>query len=155
MSWGEHRWLDKKWGLYDESVKVPLWIKVPGVPGRTEAQPVVNVDFAASFAEWAGVLPQSKVDGYSLVSLLNNPAAPWPEERLLEYLGISGAFGVPERRFRAVHTGDYVYAEYDNGDREFYDLQADPYQLNNSVSDPNYSSVIDVLKKVLAAIKGL
>ncbi len=153
MTWGEHRWLNKKWAPYEESVKVPLWIRVPGIPGRSEDRVTVNVDFAPTFAEWAGVVPSTKVDGFSLATLLKDPSAPWPTERLLEYLGTRDIHGVAEKRFQAVRTLQYVYAEYDNGDREFYDLFADPYQLTNAINDPTYTSIITVLRKVLAVMK--
>ncbi len=32
---------------------------------------------------------------------------------------------------QAVRTRDYLYVEYDDGDRELYDLRQDPYQLDN------------------------
>ena len=153
LSWGEHRWLNAKWCVYEECVKVPLWIRVPGVAGRTDNKLSVNVDFAPTFAEWAGVVPPTNVDGYSMATLLKNPSAPWPTERLLEYLGVSGPFGVPERRFRAVHTSQYVYSEYDNGDREFYDLIADPLQLQNSFTNPIYLSTITTLQNALSALR--
>lgn len=35
------------------------------------------------------------------------------------------------QRFKGLHTRTHVYVEYANGERELYDLRADPYQLLN------------------------
>jgi hypothetical protein len=37
--------------------------------------------------------------------------------------------------FRGIRGEDFVYVEYANGELEYYDLVADPYQLENMVSD--------------------
>ena len=155
MSWGEHRWVNKKWCVYDECTRVPLWVRVPGVPARTEGAVTVNVDFAPTFAEWAGVVPPTKVDGVSLATLLQNPASAWPAERLLEFIAISGGHGVQEKRFRAVRSQQYIYVEYDNGDQEFYDVIADPFQLLNRVADPALSATVSAMRKILTSVKGL
>jgi hypothetical protein len=55
--------------------------------------------------------------------------------------------------FRAVRTSAYFYAEYDNGDREFYDLSIDPLQELNRASDPGYSQAVSDLQKVLRVLK--
>jgi arylsulfatase A-like enzyme len=41
--------------------------------------------------------------------------------------------------FQALRTKDYLYVEYADGEREFYDLRTDPYQLQNiaSTADKN------------------
>lgn len=43
--------------------------------------------------------------------------------------GLAAARGMP--RFRGLRTERYSYVEYGNGERELYDLQADPHQLEN------------------------
>ena len=43
--------------------------------------------------------------------------------------------------FDAIRTGRYIYAEHTNGEKELYDLQIDPYELQNRKNDPSYASV--------------
>jgi hypothetical protein len=40
----------------------------------------------------------------------------------------------------AIRTEGQLYAEYGNGEREFYDLREDPHQLDNrhATTDPEY-----------------
>ena len=52
-----------------------------------------------------------------------------------------------------MRTPRYVYVEYQNGDREFYDLTIDPYQLRNRVTDAAYRRVIRRLRQQLAALR--
>ncbi len=148
LTWGEHRWLDNKGCVYEECVRVPLWVRLPGGVGRNDSNLVANIDLAPSIAEYAGVPVPSKVNGLSFMGLLNDPQASWRTNLLLEELG-----GATATNFQAVRTSQYVYAEYQNGDKELYDLQADPLQLNNIANDPNYAAIITQLQSLLAALK--
>jgi N-acetylglucosamine-6-sulfatase len=72
--------------------------------------------------------------------------------------GKSGAGGVPKAgaggqlAFQAVRTGTHKYVEYDNGDIELYDLEADPYELE-SIHESADPSLVEDLKAKLEALK--
>ncbi len=53
-SWGEHRWLDVKSCPYQECIRVPLWIRAPGLGARHDTSLAANIDLAPTIAEWAG-----------------------------------------------------------------------------------------------------
>jgi hypothetical protein len=152
LSWGEHRWNWKKWCSYEECIRIPFWIHIPGQAGRDEGTLVNDVDLAPTLAELAGAFPTHEVDGLSLVDLIENPLAPWRSEAYTEYLGQFQPTGV-EIVFREVRTGSYMYAEYDTGDREFYDLTIDPLEELNRVDDPGYTQTVRDLQKVLQFFK--
>ncbi len=148
-AWGEHRLRDRKACVYEECVRVPLWVRAPGLVSRTDASLVGLIDLAPSIAEWGGATPATSVNGRSLLPLLSNGGAPWRTELLLELLGSSSN----STTFSAVRTSQYVYVEYRNGDRELYDLQVDPYQLTNVVNDPAHAGTVSTLRNLLAALK--
>jgi N-acetylglucosamine-6-sulfatase len=152
LSWGEHRHLDDKICVYEECAKVPLWIQGPGISARADASLVENIDYAPTFAQLAGVVMPNSVNGLSMAALLTNPQAPWRNEILLEGWGHHGGLTYLHG-FQAVRTSRYVYGEYYNGDREFYDLVTDPYQMNNAINNPNYASIILQLESVLATLR--
>src|SRR5829696_3656220 len=54
--------------------------------------------------------------------------------------------------FEAVRTETHKYVEYENGERELYDLDADPYELKNiyETADP---SLLEDLEARLNALK--
>ena len=55
---GDHGWFDKRF-MYEQSIKMPFLIRWPGVikPGTTQAAMVLNVDFAPTLMEIAGLKP--------------------------------------------------------------------------------------------------
>ncbi len=149
LFWGEHRLSNGKDSVYEEAVKVPLWIRVPGQATRTETSLVENIDLAPTIAAWAGATPASKVNGVNLIPLLNQTATGWRTEILLEELGTSST----QTTFSAVRNAQFVYVEYADGEREFYDLLADPYQMTNQINNAAYSATISALQAKLATLK--
>jgi arylsulfatase A-like enzyme len=111
---------------------------------------VSQIDFAPTIAEWAGTTPATRVNGESLVPLLANPSAPWRTEVLLE----NRQTGLLRTSFSGVRTAEWLYAEYDNGDRELYDLRADPFQLANVVNVPANAAIVSDLQARLNVLRG-
>ncbi|HEV8338108.1 MAG TPA: sulfatase [bacterium] len=148
LSWGEHRWLDRKSCPYEECVRVPFVVRGPGfASGRTEARFVHNIDLAPTFADLAGVRPGLTVDGRSLVPLLRGATAAWRTEILLEY------WGQPAQTWTAIRTERWKYVEYENGDRELYDFSADPYEMTNVVTSPQAAGVLPDLRRRLELLR--
>lgn len=126
---GQHRFPETKDALYEESIRVPLIVRGPGVPAGAASDGIaLNIDLAPTFAELAGIEPLVPVDGRSLLPLLSGaPGAGWRGDFLVAH-GRSG--GIPA--YAAVHTLEHVYAEYDTDEieTELYDLRRDPEQLD-------------------------
>jgi N-acetylglucosamine-6-sulfatase len=114
---------------YEESIGVPLIVRGPDVPaGAVRKQLVANIDWAPTIAEWAGVTPPRFVDGRSFAPLLSErPPGDWRERLLIEFLK-------GQHAFRGLRTADgETYVEYEEtGEREYYDLQADPWQVESA-----------------------
>ena len=71
---GEHRIPGDKFLPYEESLRVPLVIRGPGVPqGRTVHGQVSNIDFAPTLVDVAGAKPGRTMDGVSLLPTIRNP----------------------------------------------------------------------------------
>jgi N-acetylglucosamine-6-sulfatase len=151
LFWGEHRLSNAKDAAYEEAVKVPLWIRAPGQAARTDNSLVANIDLAPTIAAWAGITPPTNVNGVSLIPLLQGNASGWRTEILLEELG--SMTGSKESPFNAVRTSQYKYVEYPSGEREFYDLLDDPYEMTNQIGNPAFSSIISSLQSKLAYLK--
>jgi N-acetylglucosamine-6-sulfatase len=52
---------------------------------------------------------------------------------LSEYMDVFGKI-TDTLPFSGIRTQDYLYVEYDIGDKELYDLRVDPYEMNNLVA---------------------
>jgi arylsulfatase A-like enzyme len=146
---GEHRLTDKA-AAYNAAPRVPLLARGPGVPpGVTRSQMALNNDLAPTFASWAGVTPPAFVDGRALSPLLtSSPPATWRTAFLVEHRRSPEEFGyvtaIPN--YSAVRTARYNYVEYETGERELYDLNADPTELTNI-----YNSAPQTLRAELKA----
>lgn len=144
---GEHRLPSGKGTPYEEDIRAPLMVRGPGIaPGTIIPQMTANIDLAPTIAEMTGVAAPDFVDGRSFLPCLTGEAVPWRDGLLIEFgyideEAIDEALKDPETdnllvdivggAFRGIRGGDYVYVEYAGGEIEFYDLQADPYQLEN------------------------
>jgi len=137
--WGEHR-MDTKSTAYEEVVKVPFAMRYPALipTPYVEDGLVANIDIAPTIYELSETRMPEIIDGSSLVDLLNGNGN-WRDKLLLE--------AWPDRGWwNAVHTGRYVYIETVGDSSEFYDLLNDPYELENSINDPQYQSIIAELQ---------
>lgn len=166
LSLGEHRWFiadgdeyGAKECIYEECVKVDLWVRLPEKISRVETNLVGNIDLAPTILDVAGVAPPATVNGFpldgrSLIPLIKDPSIPWRKEILLESLGHE-----PEVNFRAVRTARFKYGEYENGDKEMYDLVNDPFELTNlcpassNFECPGKESRVSKLGKRLGKLK--
>jgi len=131
---GQHRFPTGKGQIYEETIRVPLIVRGPGVPaGATRDQMVLNIDFAPTWAELSGATAATFVDGRSLVPLLGNTPSPshrWRRDFLVELYRRPPPFQDGDE-IRALRTLDQVYVEYASGPRELYNLRRDPYQLES------------------------
>jgi arylsulfatase A-like enzyme len=153
---GQHRMSGKE-VAYEESIRVSLIVRGPGVPaGETRDELSGNTDLAPTFADIAGAGAPDFVDGRSLLPLLmSRPPEAWRRAFLVEHWpggGEQGAFATLPQYFGA-RTQDMIYIEYATGERELYDLRSDPEELTNiaASADPKLitrlSALLDKLKK--------
>ena len=55
--------------------------------------------------------------------------------------------------YYAIRVPNWTYIEYHTGEKELYDMVADPYQLENKAGRPAYAAIQNQLKDELAALK--
>jgi N-acetylglucosamine-6-sulfatase len=139
---GEHNLRRGKQTAFDTDIRVPLIVAGPGVQAnRTIRQLTENIDLAPTFESLAGATPPSNVDGRSLVRQLHGQAVPdWRTAVLVEHHGPDTSPNDPDYpaphsgnppSYEALRTPTYLYVEYRNGAREYYNLLRDPYELDN------------------------
>ena len=130
---GQHRLEAGKGTPYVEDVIFPLVVRGPGVrddAGPAKPELVQNTDLAPTFAELAGVSAPAKADGTSFAPLIGHSVGgrvdiPWRDAALVEFPGKKGFYGL-------ISSQNETYVEWNNGFREYYDLDNDPYQLDNA-----------------------
>ncbi len=132
--WGEHR-LESKGAVYEESIRVPFAMRYPALipTPYVENRLVANIDIAPTLFELAGLPIPEDFDGRSLAPLFQE--GPWREDLLLECWPSRG-------HWSAIHTGQFKYVETDDDLSELYDLEKDPYELENLIQNPAYQELI-------------
>ena len=141
---GEHRIPYGKSRPYEESIRVPLLVRGPGVRvGSTTDKLVLNTDFLPTFTDLAGTAMPRYVDGRSLRPVLTGSATTWRTAILLEDRK-------HDPHYYGIRTRTSKYVEYEGGSRELYTLSTDPYEMS---STPTSSSATS-LQTRLQALKG-
>jgi arylsulfatase A-like enzyme len=103
--------------VFDNSIKVPLLMKIPGVGARSVAQPVQNLDIVPTIMDYLGLGTGGHTfEGRSLRGILEeDPKAPGE----LQY-ALQGTF-------RSASDGRYkLIQDLASGNATLYDLATDP-----------------------------
>jgi len=140
FSFGEHGLIDKR-HAYEESMRVPLLVWAPGMvkPNSVMEQIIMNVDLAPTFLDLAGIAKPKQMQGFSFAEILGGKSVTWQRDKVFYEYYWEAAFPQTPTTF-AIRTERYKYIYY-NGIwdiNELYDLQADPYEMNNLIRDPAY-----------------
>ena len=148
MLWGDHGWHlgeKQKYGktqLWQESCRVPLMVKVPGVtPKRKKCYGIVNlIDMYPTLLELCGLPENSENEGRSFAQLIHNPDMEWNMPTLTDY-NYGG---------HRIYDGRYSYIVFtEQGTEELYDHQTDPMEWNNLVHEDEYAAVKARLKALI------
>jgi arylsulfatase A-like enzyme len=140
--YGEHRIPAGKMRLYEESIRVPLLMRGPGIPrAETVSDPVINADLAPTIVDAANVTPGLVMDGRSLVPVAQTPGIARGRQLLIEEPPPITGFEIWGPPFEAIRTQRYMYAELNTGEQELYDLQNDPFELQSRHGDKSYATV--------------
>jgi len=148
---GEHGWFDKRF-MYEESLGMPLVMRYPREiqAGRIAEEMVLNLDFAPTFLDYAGVQIPLEMQGTSLRSLAGNKMyESWRTEMYYHYYeyphgwhDVQMHYGIRTERYKLIHF-------YNIDKWELYDLQEDPHEINNIYDDPAHQVIVRDLHKQL------
>lgn len=140
--WGEHG-LFFKAKPYEESLRVPLVIRMPGVAAKdVDNMVAMNLDVPATILNLTGI--EKKTDGLDLYPLMkgtesnssntnseNQASTNWRDYLVFQNFGeFKNSQG-----WTALRTQDWKYIDRANGEKELYDLTKDPYELSNLYND--------------------
>ena len=140
------------WGkvlLFEESARVPLIVRVPGVTNRKLINNglVELVDLFPTLAELCSITPPANLQGRSLIPMLRDPAA----------AGKDYAYTVVRRGNAlgyAIRFERWRYTEWATPDKaELYDLTTDPREFTNLANQPAQAPVVRRAAQLLARVR--
>jgi len=139
---GEHEfWM--KVSLHEESVRVPLIIKVPGKKAAVCNSFVELLDLYPTIAELAGLKNSKHLQGKSLVKTFSNPG------HKVRDMAFSVSQGGKSFLLR---TEKWAYIQYDEDAKsgiELYDMEKDPKQFRNLAYTEGYADIVSNFQKKL------
>ena len=134
--------------MYEELVRVPLLVQGPGVArGAVRSELVTLADLLPTICDLTHRPRRPDLDGQSLSPLLHGATPPWRDAVIGEYHGKQRWF-CP---IRMVRTATHKFTLDTTGERELYDLLADPAERYNRAGDPRYAALERELVERLAA----
>ncbi len=151
---GDHGLFDKRF-MYEESLRIPLLVRWPGVTpaGSTCQELALNVDFAETFLEAAGLPVPADMQGKSLVPVLKGQhPGDWRKSFYYRYYHDPGDHNT--RAHLGVRTETHKLIYFWKKDQwEMYDLVKDPAELKNVYNDPEQAGKVAELKAEIERLK--
>ena len=167
---GEHRLTGGKFIAYEPATHLPLLIRGPGIkPGTATGELAANIDIAPTILELAGAGADKSIDGRSLVPFMRDPALRTRRPILFESFvetndviangqpggeegvtarpsasnreGATASIVAPPKDYVGIRLGPYKYIEWPSGEKELYDINKDPNELNNLVRVRNLAPI--------------
>ena len=151
---GDHGLFDKRF-MYEESLRMPFLVRWPAVikPGSRSDAMALNVDFAETFLEAAGLPVPNTMQGRSLMPVLRGRVpTDWRTSMYYRYYHDPGDHNT--RAHYGVRTRTHKLIYFWKKDQwELYDLVNDPLEMNNIYGQPGQEKVTAALKAELLRLK--
>lgn len=144
---GHHHKFQKQ-HLFEEATRVPFIVSVPWLKdqhGRGTAKITELVDLYPTLADLAGLPAPDTLQGTSLKPLLADTDSPsWKKQQ---------AFTISRSGGESIRTNDWRFTQWGFGEKglELYDLKNDPGEFTNQARNPEYASVVKMLRTQLIA----
>jgi arylsulfatase A-like enzyme len=158
---GEKNYLYKN-SLWQESTRVPLIIRAPGVAkaAGVSAQPVSLIDIFPTLNHLCGLSNGTKkndkghsLDGHSMKPLLEDPEnGKWsgPESALTALYKWRMKYD-PSKESYSLRAKDCRYIRYENGKEELYATNEDPHEWTNLAGQAEHLETLTSFRKQLAS----
>jgi arylsulfatase A-like enzyme len=141
---GQHGLLGKQ-NLYEHSIRVPLSIAGPGLQAGAQCDAdCYLMDIFPTICEMTGLEIPDTVEGRSLLPLMRGESDRLRETTYFAYMGCQR--GVRDERFKLLE-----YKVDGARTTQLFDLQEDPWELNDLSADPEYADDVGRLRAELRA----
>lgn len=165
---GDHGFFDKRL-MYEESLRMPFLIRYPGTvkPKTVNSDISLNVDFAPTFLDYAGVKTPSDMQGRSFrPNVEGHTPRDWRKSMYYRYWmhnssdhHVPAHYGVRTKQYKLIYYYGKALGMKGANDPpatpewEFYDLSKDVHEMRNLYADPKYAKIVAELKQELTRLQ--
>ncbi len=151
---GDHDWYDKRF-MYEESLRMPFLVRWPGKikAGQVSDGMILNVDFAPTLLDAAGLKVPADMQGRSFLPLLRGERPrDWRTSMYYRYYHypqhhrVQPHYGVRTERHKLIYFNKI-------NQWELFDLKNDPHEVKNLYHDPAHAGTVKTLKTELYRLK--
>lgn len=131
--------------FYDEAVRVPFLLRLPGIaePG-IRTVPLNTPDIAPTLLSLLELEVPDSMEGMDLSRTVRGEGGEVPEAAFMQGMGHTFQWE-DGNEWRAARDDQYTYARWINGEELLFNNVEDPYQLHNLVNDPKHQSAYNRL----------
>ena len=149
---GAHGLYMKNVGAFEEAYQVPMVIAGPDVEGGVVSQARLGLqDLCPTLLELAGLAPVGAPDSRSYAPVLRDHAG-CEDKFLTGYAEFEGTRIQFTQRLIWNGPWKYVWNGFDYD--ELYNLDEDPYEMNNLAADPRYTQQVrDLMKQAWEVVR--
>ncbi len=140
---------------YDENTRIPFIIRGKGVPkGKVDSAPVSHINIAPTVFELLGLKPSETFQGASLLPQIEGKTKQVNEFVFSEF----GRYEIDHDLFggffplRMCFDGRYKLTVNLLSTDELYDLQEDPGEMRNLITEPGYETIRNRLHDAIIAM---
>jgi arylsulfatase A-like enzyme len=141
--------------MYEESIRMPFLARWPAAirPGPRSDAIALNIDFAPTFLDVAGLPSSAEMQGHTMRSLLRGQTPPgWRTSMYYRYYHDPGDHNTRAHYGVRTQTHKLIYF-WKKNQWELFDLVNDPHELHNLYGEPGLEAVTASLKTELARLK--
>ncbi len=144
-----------KRSCHEASIRIPAALQGPGFDGGGQVRQLVSlIDLPPTLLDAAGLPVPPEMQGRSILPLLRGREAAWPDDVFIQISEAQVGRAVRTRRWKYGVTAPEKHGGRDPGSERYveeylYDLEADPYELQNLIGLQSHQEVAAVLRERL------
>lgn len=146
-----------KRSCHESSIRVPTALCGPGFNGGGRIQELVSlIDLPPTLLDAAGIPVPDSMQGRSILPLLHGRKSEWPQEVFIQISESQVGRAIRTKRWKYGVTAPHKDGWDDSGsdlyaEQYLYDLEADPYELENLAGYESHQAISDYLRERLIA----
>ena len=152
--YGEHALGAERRMSYEEGIRIPMVMRYPGkiAAGTRIEQMALTLDLAPTMIEFAGLELEKVRHGRSLVPLTSGEEVDdWRDSFMVEYYTDTVFERMYQMGYKTVRSDRYKYIRYEDleGVDELYDLEQDPYEVRNIITEEGSNVIVEQMNTEL------